>query len=122
MSFLDTIEGDFTAFKAMFSSEVWPFIESALETFASQEGTVIFNAAIANVGLIGTGNFAAAAVAVGTAAMAAAPTLATQDAQKTLLQVQTALQLVKANQGVMAASDPAAASAIAAAAPAAPAA
>jgi hypothetical protein len=112
MSFLSTIEGDFTAFKAMFSSEVWPYIESTLEMFASQEGTVIFNAALANVALIGTGNFAAAALAVGTDALAAAPTLATQDAQATLLKVQTALQLVKANQSIVAPSDPATAAAI----------
>lgn len=105
MSFLATLKTDVSELVSKFDTDVLPYVDSLLGMLASQEGAVIMKQAIADIGLVATGNFAGAVASVGAAALATAPGLIEQDMHTVLLNVQTALQVVKATQGVQAPSD-----------------
>lgn len=89
---------------ALFSADVWPYIKSTVLFFLTDEGKVILQAAIAAAPTLAT-NFSAAVSEVVQASVAAAPGIISQDATHTLNQIQTALQLVKNTQGMVAPND-----------------
>jgi hypothetical protein len=91
--------------KHFFSADVEPALKTFLEQFATGEGTIILNAAIAAAPELITGNFAAVSAEVLATVVAQSKTLAAQDAKITLQQVQSALQVAKVAQSIQTPAD-----------------
>lgn len=100
----DKFKTELNVLSALFSADVWPYIKSAVLFFLTDEGKIILQAAIAAAPTLAT-NFSAAVAEVATASISAAPSIISQDATHTLNQIQTALQLVKNTQGIVATND-----------------
>lgn len=100
----DNFKTHLAVLSALFSADVWPYIKSAVLFFLTDEGKIILQASIAAAPTLAT-NFSAAVAEVAQASVAAAPSIISQDATQTLNQIQTALQLVKNTQGMVAPND-----------------
>lgn len=108
MSWLSNLWSSFTTelkvLGTLFSADVWPYIKSTVMFFLTDEGKIILASAIKAAPTLAS-NFSAAVSEVAADAIAAAPAIIAQDATQTLNQIQTALQLVKNTQGIVAPND-----------------
>lgn len=101
--------------KPVFVEDIAPAIKSFLQLFASTEGKFILETAIAYAPKLIKGSFSAVVEEIIAVVISGSIAIAKQDANTTLQQVQSALQVAKATQGIQTAGDTAIAASVAAA-------
>jgi hypothetical protein len=102
----DTFDALWEKVKHIFHDDVEPAVKTFFSDFASAEGKLILTEGIEAAKQLAEGKpFGEVALELVTDLIAKSPAIAAQDAAKTLQQVQGALQIGKAANGIQSASD-----------------
>lgn len=91
--------------KPVFITDIEPVLKPFLQLFASHEGKLILTTAIGMAAGIATDGFGSVTGAVIKAVVAQSAIIAAQDAETTLKQVQSALQIAKVSQNITTPAD-----------------